>query len=222
MENDQLEILELPSGKKLKSIQLERGRNALAISPDGKDLAVVVKPTKDEVKEISTVRNDKKAIKATLKYRYAIAIFDAETLERKKMVDEVYDNINLLRYSKDGKKLLCFNVSMNSYVSVIDAVNYKPTREGYVSRTSMQPDFGYGWDNEFFGISTVEKWPSVNIYQVSKASVVDYYNTEMKIWKNIKKKVFAGTNTSFVFLPDGRHVLIAYGNTLIKWKVNRH
>ncbi len=219
LENDNLEIRELPSGNVLKKRELEAARNALAISPDGKDIAVVVKPTKNELKEISVVRNDKKALKAALKYRFAIAILDSESLERTKMVNEIYDNINLMSYSEDGKKLLCFNVSQNSYVNVIDATNYQPTREGYVSRTSMQPDFNYGWGGHYFGISTVEKWPSLNIYRVADASVVDYYNTEMKIWKNIKKKVFPGTNTSFVFLPDERHVLIAYGNTLIKWRI---
>ena len=221
MEKDKLDIRELPSGKVLKQIELERGRNAMAISPDGKDLAVVVKPTKDELKEISVVRNDKKALKAALKFRFAIAIFDAESLERTKMVNDIYDNINQLWFSQDGSKLMCFNVGANSYVNVIDAANYQPTREGYVSRTSMQPDFGYGWDNKYFGISTVEKWPSLNIYDVSRASVIDFYNTEMKIFKNMKKKVYPGTNTSFVFLPDQRHVLIAYGNTLIKWKINK-
>ncbi|MEQ8907846.1 MAG: WD40 repeat domain-containing protein [Vicingaceae bacterium] len=221
LEKDQLEIRELPSGKILKKRELEAGRNAMAISPDGEDLAVVVKPTKEELKEITTVRNDRKALKAALKYRFAIAIFDTETLERKKMVNEIYDNINQMHYSKDGKKLLCFNVAQNSYINVIDASTYQPSREGYLSRTTSQPDFSYGWNGEYFGISTVEKWPSVNIYKVESASVVDYYNTQMKIWKNIKKKVFGGTNTSFVFLPDERHVLIAYGNTLIKWKVNK-
>lgn len=221
LENEELKILELPSGKVLKKRSLEAGRNAMALSPNGKDLAVVVKPTKDELKEISSVRNDKKALKEALKYRFAIAILDTESLERKKVVNEIYDNINQMRYSKDGGKLLCFNVSTNSYINVIDGSSYQPSREGYASRTSMQPDFGYGWKGEYFGIATVEKYPSLNIYKVESATVVDYYNTQMKIWKNMKKKIFAGTNTSFVFMPDERHVLLAYGNTLIKWEIKK-
>lgn len=221
LEKDKLEILDIQSGSVIKKRELEAGRNALAISPDGKEIAVVVKPTKDELKEISAVRNDRKALKAALKYRFAIAIFDAETFERKKMVNEIYDNINLMRYNNSGDKLLCFNVSTNSYVNVIDATSYQPTREGYACRTSMQPDFSYGWNGEYFGIASYDNWPSVNIYKVSSLSVIDNYNTQMKIWKNIKKKVFAGTNTSFVFLPDGRHVVVAFGNTLTKWKINK-
>jgi WD40 repeat protein len=221
LEKDQLEIKELISGNTIRKKKLEAGRNALAVSPDGKDLAVVVKPTKDELKEIPAVRNDRKTLKAALKYRFAIAIFDEETLERKKMVNEIYDNINQMRYSKDGKKLLCFNVSQNSYINVIDASTYQPTREGYVSRTTAQPDFGYGWNGDYFGIATVEQRPSVNIYEVKSGLIVDNYNTDMRLWKNFKKKVFIGTNTSFVFLPDERHVLIAYGNSLIKWKIKK-
>tara|TARA_B100001109_G_scaffold255524_1_gene259001 strand:- start:4418 stop:5518 length:1101 start_codon:yes stop_codon:yes gene_type:complete len=221
LEKDKLEIRELPSGKTIKQTTLEAGMNAIAISPDGKDLAVVVKPTKDDLDNVPSIRDNKKVKKLAIKYRQAIAIFDAETLEKKLLVNEIYDNINLMSYTKEGNKLICFNVASNSYINVIDATNYEPTREGYLSRTSIQPDFGYGWNQSYFGIATFDQWPALNIYSVENGGIVDSFNTKMKIWKNMKKKIYPGSNTSFVFLPDERHVLIAYGNTLIKWQIQK-
>ncbi len=219
LENGTVYFRDIHSGKTIRQFQPEEACNALAISPDGKELAVVIKPSKKEVMMVASIRADKKAIKATAKYRHMITIYDAESMQLQKVVQEFYDNINLLFYTENGEKLLSFNMAANSYVNVaLPQKDYEPTREGYLSRTSTQPEFSYSPDGDYFGIATVEKFPSINIYNVESGSIVDRYDTQMKIWKNIKKKVFAGTNTSFVFLPDNRHVLIAYGNSLIKWR----
>lgn len=219
LENGTVYFRDINSGKAIRQFQPEEACNAIAISPDGKDLAVVIKPSKKEVMMVASIRADKKAIKATAKYRHMITVYDAETMQLQQVVQEFYDNINLLFYTDDGEKLLSFNMASNSYVNVALPKNdYQPTREGYLSRTSTQPEFSYSPKGDYFGIATLETFPSINIYNVESGSVVDRYDTKMKIWKNIKKKVYAGTNTSFVFLPDNKHVLIAYGNSLIKWR----
>lgn len=213
---------EINTGKTIKQFTPEEACNALAISPDGKEIAVVIKPSKKEVMMVASVRSDKKAIKATAKYKHMVVVYDTESFNLTKLVEEFYDNINLLFYTDDGEKLLSFNMASNSYVNVALPKNdYEPTREGYLGRTSTQPEFSYSANKQFFGIATIDEWPSVNIYDVASGSMVDTYNTKMKLWKNAKKGVYAGTNTSFVFLPDHRHMLIGYGNSLIKWKYKK-
>lgn len=222
LENGVVTYRDMKSGNKLKQFEPEDAMNAIAISPDGKELAVVKKPTKSDVKMMVSKKIDKKAIKAAAKTKHLITVYDAESFELKTLIPEFYDNINLLFYTDNGDKLLSFNMAANSYVNVALAESdYKPTREGYASRTSTQPDFSYSHKGKYFGIATFETYPSINIYDVATASVVDRYDTKMKIWKNAKKGIYAGTNTSFVFLPGDQYVLIGYGNTLIKWRFNK-
>lgn len=221
LEDGVIHFRDMGSGKIQRNFEIKEARNAFAISPDGKDLAIVVEPTKDRVKEVPSVRNDKKAMKAALKYRHMISVYDLESLKLKKEVAEVYDNINLLSYSHDGSKLLNFNAGQNSYVNVIDAQSYEPSREAYLSRTSVQPDYAFSPDKTLFAIASVEKFPSVNVYDSASGSIVDTYDTKNKIWKSMKKKMYPGSYSSFVFLPDGKHLLIAYGNALIKWKIEK-
>lgn len=222
LENGKVTYRDLVSGKKMKEFEPEDAMNAIAISPDGKDLAVVKKPTKSDVKMMVSKKIEKKAIKAAAKTKHLITVYDTESFELKSLIPEFYDNINLLFYTDNGDRLLSFNMAANSYVNVaLPQSNYTPTREGYASRTSTQPDFSYSHEGNYFGIATFETFPSVNIYEVESGSVIDRYDTKMKIWKNAKKGIYAGTNTSFVFLPGEKYVLIAYGNTLIKWRFEK-
>ncbi len=221
LENGTVNFRDIKTGKLIKQFTPEDACNALAISEDGKSIALVIKPNKKEVSAAPSVRDNKKAIKKTAKLKHMIAIYDTESFDQIKLVPEIYDNINLLYYMNNDKKLLSFNMAVNSYVNVVDASNNQPTRESYLSRTSMQPEFEYSKNEEFFGISTVDAWPAVNVYKVDGGAIVDSYNTQMKIWKNIKKKIYPGTNTSFTFMPNNREILIAYGNSLILWKFDK-
>jgi dipeptidyl aminopeptidase/acylaminoacyl peptidase len=222
LENSTVIYRAIKTGKKVKEFKPEDAMNAIALSPDGKDLAVVKKPTKSDIKMLASKNVSKKAIKAAAKTKHLITVYDMETFELKTLIPEFYDNINLLFYIENGDRLLSFNMAANSYINVaLPKEDYKPTREGYLSRTSTQPDFSYSDNSKYFGIATMETFPSVNIYDVETASVVDKYDTKMKIWKNAKKGIYAGTNTSFVFLPGDKYILIAYGNSLIKWRYNK-
>lgn len=222
LENSIVIYRDIKSGKKVKEFKPEDAMNAIALSPNGKDLAVVKKPTKSEIKMLASKNVSKKAIKAAAKTKHLITVYDTETFELKTLIPEFYDNINLLFYTDNGDRLLSFNMAANSYVNVaMPNEDYKPTREGYLSRTSTQPDFSYSHNSKYFGIATMESFPSVNIYDVETGSVLDRYDTKMKIWKNAKKGIYAGTNTSFVFLPGDKYVLIAYGNSIIKWRYEK-
>ncbi|MBL4710262.1 MAG: hypothetical protein JKY48_17665 [Flavobacteriales bacterium] len=222
LENGTVYFRDIKTGKKHKEFKPEGACNALAISPDGKDLAVVKKPTKSDIKMLASKNVSKKAIKSAAKSKHLITIYDTESYQLKSLIPDFYDNINLLFYTDNGDRLLSFNVASNSYINVaLPKEDYQPTREGYLSRTSTQPEFAYSPNGEHFGVATVEAFPSLNIYDVESGSVIDRYDTKMKIWKNMKKKIYAGSNTSFVFLPDNKHVLIAYGNSLIKWRFDK-
>ena len=222
LENKKVTIRDLSSGNVLTDFKAEDATNALAVSPDGQQLAIVKKPSKKEVAMLVSRKMKKKAIKEAAKTKFLIAIYNKGTQELESIVPEFYDNISLLFYMQNGEKLLSFNLAQNPYVNVaLPKEDYRPSREGYAGRSTTQPDFKYSEDGKYFGIATIEMHPTVNIYKVETNAIVDSYNTKMRIWKNAKNKIYAGTNTSFVFLPDNNYVLIAYGNSLIKWRINK-
>lgn len=219
LENGVIYFRDLTTGKVNKKFKPEEACNALAISPDGKDLAVVKKPSKAEVKMLTNKNVSKKRIKAAAKTKHLITVYEIDRFELKSLIPEFYDNINLLFYSDNGEKLMSFNVAANSYINIaLPKQDYQPNREAYLSRTSIQPEFGYSPNYKYFAVATVEKFPSLNIYDVESGSMLDSYNTKMKIWKNAREGVYTGSNTSFVFLPGSKYILMGYGNSIIKWK----
>lgn len=222
LENGTIYFRDIVTGKVNRKFSPEDACNAIAISPDGKDIAVVKRPTKAEAKMLAGKNVSKKRIKAAAKFKHLITVYDVESLELKNLIPEFYDNINLLFYNKDGSKLMSFNVATNSYVNVaLPNEDYASSREAYLSRTTLQPEFAYSHNQQYFAISTVEKFPSLNVYNVETGSMLDIYDTKMRIWKNIKEGVYAGSNTSFVFLPGDKYILMGYGNSLIKWKFKK-
>lgn len=222
LENGSVSFRDINTGNINRKFAPEDACNALAISPDGQDIAVVKKPTKSDVKMLVSKNVDKKQIKVAAKTKHLITVYDAVTLELKTLIPEFYDNINLLSYSESGDKLLSFNVAANSYINIaLPHQDYRPTREAYLSRTNIQPEYAYSNNRRYFAIATVETFPSLNVYDVESGTMLDTYNTKMKIWKNAKEGVYAGSNTSFVFLPDNKHILMGYGNSLIQWRFNK-
>lgn len=222
LEKKKVIVRDLTTKKIVSEFKADDATNALAVSPDGKHFAIVKKPSKKEAAMLASKNVKKKVIKAAAKTKFLISIYDSETLDLVSLVPEFYDNINMLYYMQNGEKLVSFNVAQNSYVNVaLPKDDYVPSREGYLGRSTMQPDFSYSRNGQYFGIATFETFPSVNIYRVENNSIVDKYDTRMKILKNIKDNIFAGINSSFVFLPDNEYVLIAYGNSLIKWRFEK-
>ncbi len=192
LDKAEVTIRDLHSGKTAKRVEIEDACNAIALHPHGKEFAVVFKPGKHQVAQVPSVRNSKKAIKANVKTRHMLAIYDLETLQEKAIVAELYDNINLLQYSETGEKLLGFNVATNSYINVVNTDGYEPTREAYFGKTSLQPDFEYNQTESYFGIATVDTYPALNIYQVNSGKMEGSFNTKMRNWQNMKKKIYAG------------------------------
>lgn len=233
LSGDRVTFWSLPDGKNLRTLKLESATNGLAISPDGKSLAVSIRLSGDEwIANFPSLKKNKKALKSTLKYKQAVAIYDVESLKRKYLVSEKYDIIYRLEYSPDGKFLFCLqiphakaataaNAERLTYLNTIDAESGKPLRKGFTSKAFFEPDFKLSPDGKLFGIvSKGARFLELHIYDFESGKMIQRFEQSYRLFeKNEGEMIAADGRMAFVFLPDNKTVVMTMGNHLIYWKL---
>ena len=77
LDKDEVTFWNLPDGSKDKSIRVPGAANAVALSPDGKTIAVSEMINEDDIK--NQFKKNKKGLKATVKFKQLISLYDVET-----------------------------------------------------------------------------------------------------------------------------------------------
>ena len=72
-----------------RSITVPNATNAIALSPDGKLVAVSHRPTPELLATVPSVRNDKKAIKPALKYRQMVSFYSLPDGKLTRTINEI-------------------------------------------------------------------------------------------------------------------------------------
>lgn len=226
LSGDEITFYELPSGKKMKSFTVTDATNSVAISPDGSLIAVSHKPTAPLLQNVPSIRNDKKAIKPALKYRQMISIYDANTLEKKMTINEVYDIIYRLQFSKDGYRLFCYSIphtkmqtssaGRQGYIYSLRMPEGEVLRTAFMSLAPYEPDFLESPDNKYFGVVSMDAAPQINIHDYKTGKMLARFDTRQRIRDSVKKGLAGDSRASFVFLPDNT-ILIVTGNQTIIW-----
>jgi len=230
LSGDDITFYDLPSGKKGRSFTVENATNSVAISPDGKHISVSHRPTLEQVENAPTIRGDKKAkktIKPTLKYRQMISIYDAQSFKKKVTVNELYDIVYRLQFSKDGRRLFNYSIphekmqtstaGRQGYIYTIAVPEFEPLRTAFVSLAPYEPDFTENDDKSYFGVGSFDTAPQINIHDYKTGRIKAKFDTRQRLWDGIKKNMFTDSRASFVFLPD-KSILIVTGNQTIIWK----
>lgn len=226
IEANDIKIADVQSGNVLRSLHVDGLTNAIAISPDGKYIVASHKPTVDDVKDFPTFRNDKKAIKEMIRYREIISWFDFETLKKLRTTTDVLDIVYGIRFSTDGRYMFVYNVAntklqdtkglRQGYLNKIDSGTGEVMREIF-STNALEPDFKNSPGGYFFGTTSL---------QMKNRMVTEVLVSDMKTARMINRfevgvSLFEGVmltdRTAFVFLPDNKTILLAYGNQLALW-----
>lgn len=139
LSGDNVSFINLETKKNEKSFTVPNATNSVAISPDGKLIAVSHKLYEDDAKKIGQLQRDNKSLKNAIKYKQQISIFDAVTFEKLYTVSELYDITYKLSFSHDGKYLFCLSIphlkiqntgnSRQMYINVVDMSAGEPKEE---------------------------------------------------------------------------------------------
>ena len=229
LSGNNVDIFDIASGNLQRTIIVEDATNAVAISNDGKTVAVSHKLRKDDIADIPSIRDDKKTIKTVLKFREGVSFYDFTSGKRLKTCSDIFDVVYTLRYTADGNRILVYNAAntrlqaeaggsqggRQGYVSQINASTGEVMRT-IVSSMVTEPDFKESADNKYLGVSSIDFNPSlvptVIIYDMEMGDVLYKFEVNIRLWKD-----WAGNPASFIFLPDNKTIWLNSGGKLAIW-----
>jgi WD40 repeat protein len=220
----------LETGNKDKSFNVNLATNGVAVSPDGKHIAVSHRPDADELKKRPDYKKNKKAYQNTAKYKQEVSIFETETFKKVITVNEFYDIVYKLEYSGDGITIFCMNIphvniqtsaERLTYISTINAETGNAQRKGFTSKALYEPDFKLSHDGRLMGvISQSTKFLELHIYDFETGKMLKRFELSYRLFeKNEGDMIIADSRASFVFLPDNKSVFITMGNHLVLWEM---
>ena len=228
---DKVAIHDIETRKEIRSFVVPQATNSVAVSADGKYIAVSHKTNKAELVNNPAYKNNKKNRPILEKYKQQVSVYDYNTFEKLYTVDAFYDLIYLLDYSSDGKYLFVYSIphvklqgpnGKKSYIEVVDAKTGQPMRQSFSSLANYEPDFKLSHNGKYFGIISLSKmFPELHIYNFETNELLKRFELSYRLFEKTKEGEFPGDGrASFIFLPGDEEVLIIFGNRLIKWKMD--
>ncbi len=223
-------VFNIASGNEERNFSREGLGYAAAASPDGKQIAIAHDPTKEELLRIPTVRNDKKALKAALKYRDLVTIYDFGTLEEIATSSDVLDIVLEMKYSNSGAYIYAYNIphtkmqaprtgGRQGYINKIVSAGAEVTRAIF-STNAYGADFKENATGDILGVTSMEyKYtivPQVILCDVQSARPLNSFNVRARLFET-----FVSDRTGFAFLPDNKTVILGYGPYLAVWHMEK-
>ena len=224
-----ISIWDIESGKKDKSFKVHEVSNGIAISPDGNIIAVSHHVSDEELQAMPKYKKDKKGRKFISKYKQQITLYDAHSFKKKLTVNEFYDIVYRLEYSKDGTQLFCLNIPhlkvqsgvgmRQTYVSIIDGFSGESQRRGFNSQSIYEPDFKLSPDGKLFGIiSHQTRFLELHIYDAETRKMLYRYTQSFRLFEKSEGEfTMPDSRSSFVFLPNEETIVMTMGNRLVFW-----
>jgi WD40 repeat protein len=229
---DEVAFWNIREGKVDKSFTVRDATNSLAISPDGKRIAVSHHLYESDARNIPHLQRDKKSLKNALKYKQQISVFDAETFRKLYTVNELYDIVYKLKFSPDGNSLMCLQIphmkiqntaERQMYINVVDIETGQPRRRGFTSKAAYEPEFRLSPDGKWFGVvSRSNRFLELHIYDFETGKMAHRFQQSFRLLeKNDEGLIGTDSKASFVFLPGNETVVMTMGNHLIFWDLNK-
>jgi hypothetical protein len=228
---DKVAIHDIETRKELRSFTVPEATNSLAVSADGKYIAVAHKTIKSDLVKNPAYKNNKKNQPILEKYKQQVSVYDYNTFEKLYTIDAFYDLVYLLDYTNDGKYLFVYSIphtklqgpnGKKSYVEVVTASTGEPIRKSFASLSNYEPDFKMSHNNKYFGIISLNKtFPELHIYDFETNVLLKRFELSYRLFQKSQEGEFpTDGRASFIFLPGDEEALIIFGNRVIKWKMD--
>ncbi len=144
LDEDHVSVLSVPGGAEVQRIAVSQAGTSLAVSPDGATLVVSHRPTAQQLATVPSVRNDKKALKSSLKFREMLSAYRTADGSLVGSVPEIYDRIHKVAFHPNGQVLLVYATSdprmtgavgaaMRGVVNLVEMPARTPLRTGFLS-----------------------------------------------------------------------------------------
>jgi len=228
LSNDEITFWSLPSGSKEKSFKLAGSGNAIALSPDGKTLAVSQLVDEDEFK--NQFKKDRKGLKYAVNYRQLVSLYSPENGKKTKTIGEFYDVIYELCFLPESDILFVnqtpdirvqIKEKQLSYISLIAVAKMEPLRLGFTSMSTAQPELKISSDKKLFAINSKgNRFQEMHLYNFETGELEKRFELGHRLFEKVDgEKMISSSHPAFIFLPDNQSILIAMGNQLIKWNI---
>ncbi|MHC1774829.1 MAG: WD40 repeat domain-containing protein [Lentimicrobium sp.] len=225
-----IEIRSLSTGKTERSFSVGDATNSLAISPDGKTIAVSEKPNDKFLGSDPQFRKNKKGLKYVKKYKQVVSFYNFSDLKLIRTANEYYDNVYRLDWSDDGRYVFCLNIphlkattatsGRQNFISVLDGVNFQSTRTVFPSNSNYEPDFRLSHNGKYMGIVSWGKFPELRVHDFETGQVLQRFEMSTRVMEGISKLEFPSDGRVFIeFLPDNKSILATFGNQMLQWNI---
>jgi WD40 repeat protein len=227
---DKVAIHDIETRKEIRSFVVPQATNSLAVSADGKLIAVSHKTIQSDLVNNPAYKNNKKNRPILEKYKQQVSVYDYNTFKKLYTIDAFYDLVYLLDYTYDSEYLFIYSIphtklqgpnGKKSYVEVVNARTGEPFRQSFGSLSNYEPDFKMSNNNKYFGIISLSKnFPELHIYDFETNVLLKRFEMSYRLFEKSQEGEFpTDGRSSFVFLPGDEEVLIVFGNRVIKWKM---
>ena len=223
-------VHDIQTRKELRAFDVPQATNAVAVSSDGKLIAVSHKTYLPDLKNDPAYKNNKKNQPILEKYKQQVSVYDYETFNKLYTIDAYYDIIYRLQYTSDGDYLMIYSIphtklqgpaGRKSYVEFADARTGEPLRNSFGSLLAYEPDFKLSHNKKYFGIISMNtKYPELHLYDFQSNEMLKRFELSYRLFEKASEGEFpTDGRASFIFLPGDEEILINYGNRIIKWKI---
>ena len=224
----------LDGKEKRKLFPVPEATNCVAISPDGKQIAISHHVEDDYLNDYVTKKGQKKNYKIFKDYRQCVSVYSTEDYKRLYTVDEMFDIPYILQYDPTGTHLLCYSVPHTKviaktgmqgtkYISKINSVDGKYTGVGFVSNSNFEPDIEFSNDGSKIAIVTNgAKFSEIWICDYESGDILLRFQNAVTFFEGVNLKTAPGDagRIGLAFSPDDSHLLFTNGAKITKWKLN--
>lgn len=228
---DRVEIYSLPNGTLKEKFDLPGVKNSLCLNKDGSKLYISHKFDKSMLKEFPRLNQDKKALKAALKYQHAVSEFETSTFKKVRSFQQVFDEVYDMNLNFDGSKIHVVSKqdshvggasALSAFILSFDIASGVIERNGYFTNVLMG-DYGESNDGKYFGlVFKDDEWMlnSVQICDSKTSDILTLFKFNKGWFEGFSKKEFQGGQVSFDFSNDGSTLYVAMGNMIYEWEIN--